>query len=53
MLRRVLDSVASGQIPAATPQERRLVRRVESALAAFEAGWGILAVERGPHAGPD
>ena len=53
VLRRVLDSVASGQIAAATPQERRLIRRVESALAAFEAGWGLLAVERGAHADPE
>ncbi|MDP9072070.1 MAG: hypothetical protein M3N68_12485 [Actinomycetota bacterium] len=37
----MLDSVASGQIEAVSPQERRLVRRVESALAAFEAGWRI------------
>ncbi len=47
VLRRVLDSVASGQVKASSPQERRLVRRVESALAAFEAGWGILGPDRG------
>jgi hypothetical protein len=48
----VLESVASGQIPAATAQERRLVRRVESALAAFEAGWVILP-ERGHDLAPE
>ena len=45
VLRRVLEAVACGQIEAVSPQERRLVRRVESALAAFEAGWGV----RGPN----
>ena len=53
MLRRVLDAVAAGQVQAVTPQERRLVRRVESALAAFEAGWSILGPDRGHQARPD
>ena len=53
VLRRVLDAVASGQVQAVTPQERRLVRRVESALAAFEAGWSILGPDRGPRDHPD
>jgi hypothetical protein len=47
VLRRVLDAVATGEVKAVTPQERRLVRRVESALVAFEAGWSILGPDRG------
>jgi hypothetical protein len=43
----VLDAVATGEVKAVTPQERRLVRRVESALVAFEAGWSILGPDRG------
>ena len=53
VLHRVLDSVASGQVLVVTAQERRLLHRVESALAAFEAGWGVFGAERGHHAAPE
>ncbi len=46
VLHRILESVASGQILVVTAQERRLLHRVEGALAAFEAGWGVFGAER-------
>ncbi len=53
VLHRILDSVASGQILVVTAQERRLLHRVESALAAFEAGWGVFGAERSHHLAPE
>ncbi len=42
----LLDDAASGRLAVESPQERRLIRRIESALAAFDAGWGILGPDR-------
>jgi hypothetical protein len=36
-LRRVLDAVERGDLKAVTPQDRALLRRLEGALAAWEA----------------
>ena len=45
-LHNLLDEAAAGRLAVESPQERRLVRRIESALAAFDAGWGILGPDR-------
>lgn len=37
MLRRLLDAVASGEMGAASPQERALLPLIEGAAEAFEA----------------
>jgi hypothetical protein len=38
ILRRLLEAVEAGEIEADTPQARRLVRRLEGALGAWEVG---------------
>ncbi|MGH9024395.1 MAG: hypothetical protein ACRDV9_15105 [Acidimicrobiia bacterium] len=48
LLRSLVDARASGQVEVSSALERRLLMRVEAALAAFELAWRVCGAPLGP-----